>query len=747
MATEDVGVISDWKSRHWDLVQQNLNEFRSQGILCDGRILLGDRVFPVHRNILAVSCPYFRDTLTGETVDPAPAEFNITDAVTPEQFDSVMYMCYTSQLPKNLDAKLLDICEDVFKIPVTFSTVGDPVEFPPTPPSSPKSEKKKKKEDGDKKEKSDDGAKPIEESQRNGEDGAEEGRGEGGEGGSETPASDPPPPPPPPPPPQTSPPTPEYQDTSTVTIQDSVKRNLQSSFHRNLNDMIEREQFCDIELRVENRVFRAHKNILAAASEYFRSMFTSDMKERSQGVVTLKGVSGRSFYYLMEFMYTGDLQLCFRTVNELLVASSFLQIRLAIEAVAQFLYLHLDAENCLDVLNLTETYGLSRLGDRVYQFIKDRRETWSVEHMNPQQRARLDKTPMKCIAATAAQEFIHATDEPPELYIFDDSRNLWKLLTSLPHDVSKTTYFDVAAIDHYVYVIVGDCDTQRGKSGCRVFCFDALLRLWSEVPQMRHPRSYFGLAALGGHLYVVGGRNLKEMKEIGCSYMSSVERFEPLTNSWSPMCSLPVGVRAPRLTICMGNLWAFGDHLSWGDSTARALRYDPAVDRWAELWSALPGMKAHTGTKEEETLYAGRMQISGPSQSTAKKLRFDPKSNRWREETWPTYANPGMKAAERNYLYLVQSEEPAGQVVRYDILTEETSELSRLPDYLPSHPASKCALLGNRLLFVDYKEPGKVHCYNVEEDRWSELANFPGVRKNTTRTITLEMTMPSSLSN
>ncbi|KAI8490663.1 hypothetical protein Bbelb_314560 [Branchiostoma belcheri] len=682
MATEDVGVISDWKSRHWDLVQQNLNEFRSQGILCDGRVLVGERVFPVHRNILAVSCPYFSGTLGAETAEaagPAPAEFNITDAVTPEQFDSVMYMCYTSQLPKNLDAKLLDICEDVFKIPVTFSTVGDPVEFPPTPPSSPKSEKKKK-EDGDKKEKSDNESK--EEAQANGEGGVEEGRGEGGEGGSETPA--------------------------------------------NLNDMIEREQFCDIELHVENRVFRAHKNILAAASEYFRSMFTSDMKERFQDVVTLKGVSGRSFYYLMEFMYTGELQLCFRTVNELLVASSFLQIRLAIEAVAQFLYLHLDAENCIDVLNLTETYGLSRLGDRVYQFIKDRRETWAVEQMNPQQRARFDKTPMKCIAATAAQEFVHATDDPPELYIFDDSRNVWKLLTSLPHDVSKTTYFDVAAIDHYVYVILGDCDTQRGKSSCRVFCFDALLRLWSEVPQMRHPRSYFGLAALDGHLYVVGGRNLKEMKEMGCSYMSSVERFEPVTNSWSAVCALPVGVRAPRLTTCMGNLWVFGDHLSWGDSTARSLRYDPAVDRWVELWSALPGMK-------------------GPSQSTAKKLRFDPKLNRWREETWPTYANPGMKAAERNCLYLVQSEEPAGQVVKYDILTEETSELSRLPNYLPSHPASKCALLGNRLLFVDYKAPGKVHCYHVEEDRWSELADFPGVRKNTTRTITLEMTMPSSL--
>ena len=43
---------------------------------------------------------------------------------------------------------------------------------------------------------------------------------------------------------------------------------------------------CDVTIVVQDRTFPAHKCILAAASEYFRTMFTVDFRERNEGTVS-----------------------------------------------------------------------------------------------------------------------------------------------------------------------------------------------------------------------------------------------------------------------------------------------------------------------------------------------------------------------------------------------------------------------------------------------------------------------------
>lgn len=68
-------------------------------------------------------------------------------------------------------------------------------------------------------------------------------------------------------------------------------------------------------------VFQAHKALLATQSDYFRVMFTADMRERDQDKIHMKGLTAAGFGHILRFMYYGSLELSMPTVQEILQVS------------------------------------------------------------------------------------------------------------------------------------------------------------------------------------------------------------------------------------------------------------------------------------------------------------------------------------------------------------------------------------------------------------------------------------------
>ena len=52
-----------------------------------------------------------------------------------------------------------------------------------------------------------------------------------------------------------------------------------------LSQFRENGEFIDVRLRVDESIFPAHRNVLAANSDYFHAMFTNGMKESNQEVI------------------------------------------------------------------------------------------------------------------------------------------------------------------------------------------------------------------------------------------------------------------------------------------------------------------------------------------------------------------------------------------------------------------------------------------------------------------------------
>ena len=54
-----------------------------------------------------------------------------------------------------------------------------------------------------------------------------------------------------------------------------------------LNDLLQRDELCDVTISVEGRAIKAHRAVLAASSQYFNAMFTRKMSEQNQATVSL----------------------------------------------------------------------------------------------------------------------------------------------------------------------------------------------------------------------------------------------------------------------------------------------------------------------------------------------------------------------------------------------------------------------------------------------------------------------------
>lgn len=86
------------------------------------------------------------------------------------------------------------------------------------------------------------------------------------------------------------------------------------------------QMLTDVILEVGAELFHAHKVVLAAASPYFKAMFTGGLKECEMTRVKLQGVCQTAMARLLHFMYTGEIRVTEVTVCQLLPAATMFQV-------------------------------------------------------------------------------------------------------------------------------------------------------------------------------------------------------------------------------------------------------------------------------------------------------------------------------------------------------------------------------------------------------------------------------------
>ncbi|XP_040288746.1 zinc finger and BTB domain-containing protein 10 [Bufo bufo] len=122
----------------------------------------------------------------------------------------------------------------------------------------------------------------------------------------------------------------------------SIKPNENSYCYQllqELNDQRKKGILCDVNIVVNSKVFRAHKNILVAGSRFFKTLYCFTNKDsRDQTTVThLDIVAVHGFSVILDFMYSGNLVLTSQNAIEVMTVASYLQMTEVVHTCRNFI--------------------------------------------------------------------------------------------------------------------------------------------------------------------------------------------------------------------------------------------------------------------------------------------------------------------------------------------------------------------------------------------------------------------------
>ena len=137
---------------------------------------------------------------------------------------------------------------------------------------------------------------------------------------------------------------------------------------QNLRQLQSKSSLSDVTIKVDGKVFHAHRSILAAASPYFETMFTSGFQESTTKEIELKDIDGKIFEILFNFIYSGKMDLSLDTAIETFHAAQYLQLYRIESSFSDFFFeafknKKVSAEYALSVLKLAGDECMSNLYD------------------------------------------------------------------------------------------------------------------------------------------------------------------------------------------------------------------------------------------------------------------------------------------------------------------------------------------------------------------------------------------------
>ncbi|KAK2141152.1 hypothetical protein LSH36_1153g00045 [Paralvinella palmiformis] len=137
-----------------------------------------------------------------------------------------------------------------------------------------------------------------------------------------------------------------------------------------MKSMYDTKELVDITICVQDHHFQCHKNILAAASPYFRAMFTTDLHEKTQNEVHMYDVDASAMELIIQYAYTARLDISPQNAQNLLSLASLLQMMPVHKACARFMETQLDVTNCVGIYCFAIIHNCMELKNKAEEHIE-----------------------------------------------------------------------------------------------------------------------------------------------------------------------------------------------------------------------------------------------------------------------------------------------------------------------------------------------------------------------------------------
>ncbi|CAL1296336.1 unnamed protein product [Larinioides sclopetarius] len=170
----------------------------------------------------------------------------------------------------------------------------------------------------------------------------------------------------------------EYQDTLDLeskarsSIVFSEKQYIENitTLKDDLTSLFREGVLCDTKLKTATETFPAHTVVLSARSPVFKSMFTADMKEKTNNCVEIDDLDAETVRRMLLFIYSANLdELEFESAKNLYFAADKYNIVSLFQRCSSFLKQNLLESNCCDILLLADNHQDKDLKSAVQEYI------------------------------------------------------------------------------------------------------------------------------------------------------------------------------------------------------------------------------------------------------------------------------------------------------------------------------------------------------------------------------------------
>jgi len=169
-------------------------------------------------------------------------------------------------------------------------------------------------------------------------------------------------------------------------------------------------------------------------------------------------------------------------------------------------------------------------------------------------------------------------------------------------------------------------DTTGLRSNTLQGVFSVVEPPWATKSPMPTTRPGFASAVLGGRIYILGGRDATA-PVIPQPPVTTVEVYDPLTDSWSTAPSMPIAVSEPMAAAINGKLYVVGGHDDFGLETDVVQEFDSTTQSW-NVKASMPEPRAFAAIGT----IGGLIYVAageGPGVTLNSLVWYDPVANSW----------------------------------------------------------------------------------------------------------------------
>ncbi|NXB90552.1 KLHL1 protein, partial [Vidua chalybeata] len=410
---------------------------------------------------------------------------------------------------------------------------------------------------------------------------------------------------------------------------------------RKMESYLKQQQLCDVILIAGDRKIPAHRLVLSSVSDYFAAMFTSDVCEAKQEEIKMEGIDPNALWDLVQFAYTGCLELKEDTIENLLAAACLLQLPQVVEVCCHFLMKLLHPSNCLGIRAFADAQGCTELMkvahnytmENIMEVIRNQEflllpaeelhKLLASDDVNvPDEETIFHALMMwvkydmqrRCSDLSMLLAYIRLPLLPPQILadlenhaLFKDDLECQKLIleamkyhllperrTLMQSPRTKPRKSTVGTL-----YAVGGMDNNKGAT--TIEKYDLRTNIWIQAGVMNGRRLQFGVAVIDDKLFVIGGRD-------GLKTLNTVECYNPKTKAWTVLPPMSTHRHGLGVTVLEGPIYAVGGHDGWS--------YLNTVERWdpqSQQWTFVASMSIARST-------VGVAALNG---------KYDPKTDTW----------------------------------------------------------------------------------------------------------------------